>query len=65
MSIQTTITPIDNSVYIERPLASDSQINETLEKSQKSFSLWKNTSIDERIKIINTVSYTHLRAHET
>ena len=45
MSTQTTITPIDNSVYIERPLASDSQINETLDKSQKSFSLWKNTSL--------------------
>ena len=31
MAIQQTITPIDNSVYIERPIASDNEINEILE----------------------------------
>ena len=53
MAIQQTITPIDNSVYIERPIASDNEINEILEQSHKSFSEWKNTSIDERKVILN------------
>ena len=53
MSIQKTITPIDNSVYIERPLSSDNEINDILDKSKRSFISWKNTSIDDRIVIIN------------
>ena len=53
MSTQKTITPIDNSVYIERPLSSDNEINDILDKSKKSFISWKNTSIDDRIIIIN------------
>ena len=53
MAIQRTITPIDNSIYIERPIASDNEINEILEQSHKSFSEWKNTSIDERKVILN------------
>ena len=53
MAIQKTITPINNSVYIERPIASDNEINEILEKSHKNFSEWKNTSIDERKVILN------------
>ena len=35
MTIQKTITPIDNSVYLERPLASDNDINQVLEKSKQ------------------------------
>ena len=46
MAIQKTITPIDNSVYLERPLASENEINEILNNSKKSFIEWKNTSID-------------------
>ena len=53
MSIQKTITPIDNSVYIQRPLSSDNEINDILDKSKRSFISWKNTSIDDRIIIIN------------
>tara|TARA_B100000212_G_scaffold281207_1_gene221183 strand:- start:280 stop:1668 length:1389 start_codon:yes stop_codon:yes gene_type:complete len=53
MGIQKTITPIDNSIYIERPIASDNEINDILDKSHKSFSGWKNTSIEDRKTIIN------------
>ena len=53
MAIQKTITPIDNSVYLERPLASENEINEILDNAKSSFIEWKNTSIDERIIIIN------------
>ena len=53
MSIQKTITPIDNSVYLERPLLTQNEIDNVIENSKKSFQSWKSTSIDDRIKIIN------------
>jgi acyl-CoA reductase-like NAD-dependent aldehyde dehydrogenase len=53
MSIQKTITPIDNSVYLERPLSTEAEIDKVIESSKKSFQSWKNTSIEDRITIIN------------
>ena len=53
MSIQKTITPIDNSVYLERPLSTQNEIDNVIKNSKKSFQSWKSTSIDDRIKIIN------------
>ena len=53
MSIQKTITPIDNSVYLERPLSTEAEIDKVIESSKKSFQSWKNTSIEDRISIIN------------
>ena len=53
MSIQKTITPIDNSVYLERPLSTQNEINNVIENSKKSFQSWKSTSIDDRKIIIN------------
>ena len=44
MSIQKTITPIDNSVYLERPLSTETEIDKVIESSKKSFQYWKNTS---------------------
>lgn len=48
-----TITPIDNSVYVEREYASSQEIENTLMKSKKSFQKWKQISLNER-KIILT-----------
>ena len=53
MSIQKTITPINNSIYLERPLSKNDDIENVLGKSQKIFQKWKSTSIDDRIIIIN------------
>jgi acyl-CoA reductase-like NAD-dependent aldehyde dehydrogenase len=53
MSIQKTITPIDNSIYLERPLSTEAEIEKVIESSKKSFQSWKNTSIEDRITIIN------------
>ena len=53
MSIQKTITPIDNSVYLERTLSTEAEIDKVIESSKKSFQSWKNTSIEDRITIIN------------
>ena len=35
MSIQKTITPIDNSVYLERPLSTQNEIDNVIEKLPK------------------------------
>tara|TARA_Y100000996_G_scaffold414982_1_gene407655 strand:- start:1497 stop:2879 length:1383 start_codon:yes stop_codon:yes gene_type:complete len=48
-----TITPIDNSVYVERPYSSDIDIDNALSLSKKAFQSWSNTSLDQRKKIIS------------
>ena len=53
MNLQKTITPINNSIYLERELASESKINSVIEKASTSFEIWKNTSLDDRINIVN------------
>ena len=53
MNLQKTITPIDNSIYLERELASDSKINSVIDTASTSFEIWKNTSLDDRINIVN------------
>ena len=53
MNLQKTITPIDNSIYLERELASDSKINSVIDEASTSFEIWKNTSLDDRINIVN------------
>jgi len=47
-----TITPIDNTVYIERNYASSQEIENTLNISKKTLLDWQNTSINERKKIL-------------
>ena len=47
-----TISPIDNSVYLERPYASASEIENVLELSNHSKKIWKNTSLNERKKLV-------------
>ena len=47
-----TISPIDNSLYSEIPYASDSTIENTLTSSHKAKTTWKNTSLQERKKLI-------------
>jgi len=46
---QQTITPIDNSVYIEREHASEDQVNEILKKAVAAQKIWRKLPIDERI----------------
>ena len=38
-----TISPIDNSIYVERPYASSSEIENVLKLSNQSKIIWKNT----------------------
>ncbi|MDC0057752.1 MAG: aldehyde dehydrogenase family protein [Alphaproteobacteria bacterium] len=48
-----TISPIDNSVYLEIPYASSSEIENVLKLSNQSKIIWKNTSLDERKELVS------------
>ena len=38
-----TITPIDNSIYVEREYSTSTAINDSLDKSKAVFNLWRST----------------------
>ena len=50
---QKTITPIDNSVYVERPYATPAQIAAALDAAAAAQRAWKFTPIAERAKIVS------------
>ena len=43
MIMLKTITPIDNSIYVERDYASSDNIENTINLSKKNFTQWENT----------------------
>ena len=49
--VQKTISPIDGSVYVERALASDGQVDAALEKSVAAQKAWKQVPISERAAV--------------
>ena len=49
---QRTISPIDGAVYVERPLASDAQIESALSTSVASQRKWKQVSIAQRVAVV-------------
>lgn len=49
--VQTTISPVDGTIYVERELASQEHINNTLQNALDAQEVWKNTSIEERADI--------------
>ena len=52
-AVQKTITPIDNSIYVERPYNSAAEIQAVLSAAQKAQIAWKNTPIAERAAILS------------
>ena len=46
--MQKTITPIDNTVYVEREYHSN-KIEETIENSMKAQTDWSNLAVGERV----------------
>ena len=50
--MQKTITPIDNTVYVEREYHSN-KIEETIENSMKAQKDWSNLAVSERVKVLN------------
>ena len=51
--IQKTISPVDGSVYVERPLATDALLQRTMERARHAQSQWKLVPLGERIDIVN------------
>ncbi len=49
---QATVSPVDGSVYVERPLASADEIESALEKAQKAQKSWKAVPLDGRAAIV-------------
>lgn len=49
--IQQTISPVDGRVYVERPLATGSEIARVLEKARSAQKGWKREPISERIAL--------------
>ena len=52
-AVQKTITPIDNSVYVERPYNTPAEIQAVLAAAQKAQLAWKTTPVAERAKILS------------
>ena len=51
--IQKTISPIDASIYVERPLATDAQIQQAMELAKRAQAKWKQVPIVGRAAIVN------------
>lgn len=49
--IQQTISPIDGALYLERPLASSTQIDRTLASAVTAQAAWRRTPVAERVEI--------------
>ena len=49
--MQKTITPIDNTVYVEREYHSD-KIEQTINNSTKAHKEWSNLEVSERVKLL-------------
>jgi acyl-CoA reductase-like NAD-dependent aldehyde dehydrogenase len=49
---QKTITPVDGSVYVERPLASSKQVEDTLARVVNAQKTWKQVPLAERAAIV-------------
>jgi len=59
-----TITPIDNSIYVEREYASAQDIENTLNLAVNSFQSWKQTTFDQRKKIVSSFVENFLKNNE-
>jgi acyl-CoA reductase-like NAD-dependent aldehyde dehydrogenase len=51
--MQKTITPIDNTVYVEREYHSD-KIEQTINNSTKAHKEWSNLEVSERVKLLKS-----------
>ena len=49
--MQKTITPIDNTVYVEREYHSD-KIEQTIDSSMKAQKTWAELDVKERVKLL-------------
>jgi acyl-CoA reductase-like NAD-dependent aldehyde dehydrogenase len=50
--LQQTISPIDGSVYVERQLATDAQVQQALERARSAQPAWRKVPLAERAAIV-------------
>ncbi|MEO8166407.1 MAG: aldehyde dehydrogenase family protein, partial [Betaproteobacteria bacterium] len=50
--IQKTLSPVDGRVYVERPLATDTQIQQTLELARAAQARWQQVTLSRRAEIV-------------
>jgi len=53
--IQRTISPIDGSVYVERPLAEPAEIEAALARAAKAQAEWQRRSVTERVELVHAL----------
>jgi len=46
-----TISPIDGSIYVEKPYSTEKEVGSTFENAKKSQSLWRQVKIEDRAEI--------------
>jgi acyl-CoA reductase-like NAD-dependent aldehyde dehydrogenase len=51
--IQKTISPVDGRVYVERPHATEAQIQQVLDRARSAQAQWKQVPLAERGQIVN------------
>src|SRR5258706_2128403 len=51
--IQKTISPVDGRVYVERPLATDAEVQQALGRAKSAQAKWRQTTFEERAAIVN------------
>jgi len=51
--IQRTITPVDGSVYAERPLATSEEVAGALERARKAQAGWRRRAVEERAALMS------------
>jgi len=51
MSTQRTISPVDGSVYVERPLADSNAIDRALDEAVKAQRAWRSVPVEQRAEI--------------
>jgi acyl-CoA reductase-like NAD-dependent aldehyde dehydrogenase len=52
MTIQRTISPVDQSVYVERPLADGAMIQAVLDRARAAQAAWRAVPLEERIAVV-------------
>ncbi len=52
MSALSVVSPVDGSVYVERPYASEAQIAAALEAGKRAGENWRQCSVEERAALV-------------
>jgi acyl-CoA reductase-like NAD-dependent aldehyde dehydrogenase len=64
MTILKVVSPVDGSVYVERELATDKDCDTTLDAAQKAQRQWRETTLEERVKVCEEFIQCFLKNEE-